>query len=455
MMNFDQFRAYIFEEAAQSGFTDCQLNYVTGTSTLMTIPSGEQYSIKTGVAFTGTKNGSSATAYSELLSEQSAHFLLAAVSNNIEAIGGKPYLYYDGSGQYETLQERDERIEDVELIKELHQNIVNEVNSYSNLQKTTGVLHANSCTIRIVNTKGLDVSHQMNYIYCTLYVVAEQDGQLKNSLIYRGGSTIEHIDVKGMVLSGYRKSSGYFGAEQVTTGTYNIMFPNDTASLFVQGISVFFSAASVLNNISNLNDKIQQKVAENCVTIIDDPHDYHGVFVWPFDTTGHPSTRKELVNKGILQTYLHDTETSQQFQDHQATGGNYWRLDYNYAPKVYPSNFSIAQGESSEEEMFAALGNGLYVTDVTAYFHGAGINAISGEYSIPATGFVVENGKIVRPFDGVTIAGNLYEFLQNIEMVGNDFIYGLPTSFRPGAPMAYGCYGSPSLLVKGITVSGK
>lgn len=454
-MNFEQFQAYIFELAAKSGFTDCQLNYVTGSSTLMTIPSGEQFSIKAGVAFTGTKNGSSATAYSELLSEQSAHFLVDAVSNNIDSIGGKPFLYHDGTGEYAKLEQLDTRIEDVDQVKALHGKIINELNKYTSLSKTTGVLHANSVTIRIVNTKGLDVEHQSNYIYSILYVVAEQGKQLTNSLIYRGGSTMEDIDVEGMVLSGFSKATGYFGAEQVKTGTYKIMFPNDTASLFVQGISVFFSAASVMNSISSLNDKVNKQVAGQCVTIIDDPLDYRGVFTWPFDTTGYPSSKQTLVEDGILKTYLHDVETAEHFTDHEATPGSFWRLDYNYAPKVYPSNFYIAPGEHTQEQMLQALGDGLYVTDVTAYFHGAGINAISGEYSIPATGFIVENGKIVAPFDGVTIAGNLYEFMQNIEMVGNDFIYGLPTSFRPGAPMAYGCYGSPSLIVKGVTVSGK
>lgn len=454
-MEFNQFKTYIFGLAKQAGFTDCQLNYVTGTSILMNIPSGEQYSIKAGVSFTGSKNGSSATAYSELISQQSAHFLVEAVASNIDSIGGKPFIYYDGSGSQPTLPEVDSRIEDVEQVKALHANIVAELSKYSTLSKTTGVLHANSVVQRIVNTRGLDVEHKSNYIYSILYIVADQNKELKDSLIYRGGTHIEDVDVLGMVNSGNDKANGYFGAKQVKTGKYNIMFANDTASLLVQGISVFFSAASVMNNISSLNGEINKQIAGEKVTIIDNPHDSRGVFVWPFDATGYPSSEKTLVEDGVLKTYLHDVGTANHFGDHNGVAGSFWQLDYNYAPKVYPSNFYIAAGDHSVNEMLEALGDGLYVTDVTAYFHGAGINAISGEYSIPATGFVVENGKIVAPFDGVTIAGSLYEFMQNIDMVGDDLIFGLPTSFRPGAPMAYGCYGSPSLLVKNITVSGK
>ncbi|GIP14852.1 peptidase [Paenibacillus montaniterrae] len=453
-MKIQQFSQLLFAEAKKNGFTDCQLNFTTGSGIMMSIPQGEQHHVKTGVVFTGSIGDCSASAYSELLSEQAIYYLINAVKENVEAIGGKPYHYYDGKAEYPQLPSVDKSIEDVEAVKQLHAEILDELALYPELAKTTGVLHANSITQRIINTRGLDVTHTSNQIYCILYVVAEQNGSLTNSLIYRGGTALADVKVKEMVKSAYDKAANYFGARQVPTGKYSIVLPNDTASLMVQGFSVFFSAASVLNKISNLGGKLNQKIAGNCVTIVDDPHDPLGVFVWPFDARGVPSSKRVLVEQGVLKSYLHDIETAQQFEQPSGEPGSFWQLDYNYAPKIYPSNFYVQPGDKSCDELIAQMGDGLYVTDVTAYFHGAGINAISGDFSIPATGFVVENGKITKPFDGITIAGNLYDFMQNIEAVGNDLLFGLPTSFRPGAPMAYGCYGSPSMLVKNITVSG-
>lgn len=453
-MEFEAFKQFLFAEAEANGFDKIELYHVSGSGVLLSLPEGEQYNMKCGVSFRGSVKGSTGTAYSEQFTEESARYLIRTVQENIEILDETDEAYYhDGSGSYPELSPADDELEDITKLSELRDQIWKEIESYGNLSKTKGVVHAVSSTIRIINNQGLDVITKSNYAYCVLYMVAERDGVLKNSLLYRGGTRLSDIDPVDLVGSGHKKANGYFGAEQVESGTYNIIFPNDTASLLVQGFSVFFSAESVLSAISDLKGKTGQYVAGDKVTILDDPLDPRGVFCRQFDAEGVPAGKRILVKDGVLQSYLHSSRTAAQFE--QAQPGNHHRLDYNYQSAVYPSNFYLASGEKTLDELIAQLGDGLYVTDVTAYFHGAGINAASGEYSIPATGYVVKNGKIERPFDGVTIAGSLYDFMKNITDVGNDLLFGLPTSFRPGAPMAHGCYGAPSIRVDGITVSGK
>ncbi|WP_010267999.1 TldD/PmbA family protein [Paenibacillus senegalensis] len=453
-MEFEAFKQFLFAEAEANGFEKVELYHVSGSGILLSIPEGEQYNMRCGVSLRGTVQGGTGTAYSEQFTEESARYLIQTVRENASILenDGEAY-YHDGSGSYPELPPADDELEDISRLSALRDQIWKEIESYGNLSKTTGVVHAVSSTIRIVNNQGLDVSTKSNYVYCVLYMVAERDGVLKNSLLYRGGTRLTDIDPQDLVGSGQQKANGYFGAEQVESGTYNIVFPNDTASLLVQGFSVFFSAESVLSAISALKGKEGQYVASSKVTILDDPLDPRGVFCRPFDAEGIPAVKRTLVKDGVLESYLHSSRTAVHFE--HAQPGNHHRLDYNYQSAVYPSNFYLAAGEKSLDDLIAELGDGLYVTDVTAYFHGAGINAASGEYSIPATGYVVRNGKIERPFDGVTIAGSLYDFMKNIKEVGSDLLFGLPTSFRPGAPMAHGCYGSPSIRVDGITVSGK
>lgn len=452
-MEFERFKEYLFRLASEQGFGHCELYYVSGSGILLTIPAGEQYNLKSGVAFRGSMDGGTGSAYAEDLSEEAARFLLDSTRENIRTAGGLVESFYDGNGDYLPLDNADKDLEDVGKVKKLHEQIVREIEACGNLSKTTGVVHAVSSTLRIVNTAGLDVIHRSNYIYSILYMVATHGGVLKNSLLYRGGTSLSDVNPEELVRSGFKKVNGYFGAEQVASGTYNVIFPSDTASLMVQGIAPFFSAAAVLNSLSLLGGKLGEQVASDKVTIVDDPLDVRGVFAWPFDAEGVPAVKRTLVDRGILQDYLHSRQTATEFGE--ALPGSQWRLDYNYPPGVYPSNFYVAPGTQSFEDLLQEMGDGLYVTDVTAYFHGAGINAVSGEYSIPATGYVVRNGKLAEPFDGITIAGNLYDFMRNISAVGDDLLFGLPTSFRPGAPMTFGCYGSPSLLVQGIAVSGK
>lgn len=453
-MEFEAFKRFLFAEAEAKGFDKVELYHVSGSGILLSLPEGDQYNMKCGVSFRGSIQGSTGTAYAEQFSEESGRYLIRSVLENVKILDGDEDVYFhDGSGHYPEPPPADEELEDIAKIAELRDRIWKEIETYGNLSKTKGVVHAVSSTIRLVNNRGLDVTSKSNHVYCVLYMVAEQDGVLKNSLLYRGGTHLSDIDPHDLVLSGYKKANGYFGAEQVGSGSYNIVFPNDTASLLVQGFSIFFSAESVLNSISDLQGKVGEYIASSKVTILDDPLDPRGVFCRLFDAEGIPSGQRTLVKDGVLESYLHSSRTAGQFEHGQP--GNYYRLDYNSQPAVYPTNFYLASGEKSLEQLIAELGDGLYVTDVTAYFHGAGINAASGEYSIPATGYVVKNGKIDRPFDGVTIAGSLYDFMKSIKEVGSDLLFGLPTSFRPGAPMAHGCYGSPSIRVDGITVSGK
>jgi PmbA protein len=100
-------------------------------------------------------------------------------------------------------------------------------------------------------------------------------------------------------------------------------------------------------------------------------------------------------------------------------------------------NLKVAANAGDFEEMVGALPNGLLVTELM----GQGVNPVTGDYSRGAAGFWVENGVIVHPVDGVTIAGNLKDVFSGIEAVGRDV--------DPRSHIACG-----SILVGRMTVAG-
>ena len=67
-------------------------------------------------------------------------------------------------------------------------------------------------------------------------------------------------------------------------------------------------------------------------------------------------------------------------------------------------------------------------------------------FSLAAKGYYVEDGKIERPVNQITIAGNFYEVLKNIEVIGEDLVFAMPD-------ITY--IGSPSLKIKNIAVAGE
>jgi PmbA protein len=93
--------------------------------------------------------------------------------------------------------------------------------------------------------------------------------------------------------------------------------------------------------------------------------------------------------------------------------------------------------------MIQALENGVIITEM-AGLH-SGVNPVSGDFSVSADGYLVENGKIVKPVEQITVAGNFFELLKNIETVGADLRFH---------PMGGGGIGMPSVLVSALSIAG-
>ena len=109
-----------------------------------------------------------------------------------------------------------------------------------------------------------------------------------------------------------------------------------------------------------------------------------------------------------------------------------------------PTNFFLKPGTDSYETLVEKLGNGLIITDVSGLH--AGLNTVSGEFSLLASGRLVENGKTVRAVEQITVSGSFLSLMRGVEAVGSDLRFGMP-----GAS----CFGSPSVLVGELSVSGK
>jgi len=119
------------------------------------------------------------------------------------------------------------------------------------------------------------------------------------------------------------------------------------------------------------------------------------------------------VEKGLLQSYLLDTYSGKKLG--MASTGNASR-SVGEPPAVSPANFYLVPGKDSPEQIIATVKAGLYVTEMIGF----GVNMVTGDYSRGAAGLWIENGELAYPVEEITIAGNLKEMFQNIEMVGSD-----------------------------------
>ena len=136
---------------------------------------------------------------------------------------------------------------------------------------------------------------------------------------------------------------------------------------------------------------------------------------------GVKTYNKPVIEKGVFKTFLHNQETAAYFNE-KSTGNGY-KTGLFGKVTVATNNFALEPGDKSFDELVELVDNGVYLTHV-AGIH-AGVNPISGSFSLQASGFMIENKQITKPITLFVVSGNFFNLLQNIEYIGNDFEYGL------------------------------
>ncbi len=225
------------------------------------------------------------------------------------------------------------------------------------------------------------------------------------------------------------------GARKIETCKATVVFEPRVAKSLLGHIFEAVSGESIYRKSSFLLDKLNQKVAAESVTLIDDATIPGRFGTSPFDDEGVPSRRTVIIENGILKNYLFNTYSARKLN--AKTTGNASR-GLTGAAGIGHGSLFLEPGGLSQEEIFQAVGTGLFITELIGF----GVNTVTGDYSRGAAGLWIENGKLVYPVAEITVAGNLSSMLNNIVHIGSDL------EFR-------GSTCAPSIAISNMTISGK
>ena len=173
-------------------------------------------------------------------------------------------------------------------------------------------------------------------------------------------------------------------------------------------------ADSVQRGQSPFKDKIGEKVASENLTINDDGLFESGLRTSVFDGEGVPHQKTPVIEKGVLRNFLYDNYSAK--KDGKESTGNASRAGYLSTPSIDTTNFHIIPGDKTSDEMLREVDDGLIVY----FLQGAhSSNPVSGEFSVVATpAWKIEKGEITHCSRGVMLAGNVFELLKNVNVVG-------------------------------------
>lgn len=307
------------------------------------------------------------------------------------------------------------------------------------------ILKVQSCVLStqqgsssLFNSLGLDLRQEDGLALAYVIPIAACGDGFKNGMGYQLARCPEELDLPKIAREAAEDLFAQFGARPVPTGTYDIILQNTAAADLLEAFESIFSADAAQKGLSLLSGREGQQIASPAVTILDDPRCPESLYYSVFDGEGVPAHPHTILEAGRLNTLLHNLKTAKKAGC--ASTGNAAR-SLSGPVGVAAHNLLIQSGEKDLPALQKALGRGLMIADVSGLH--AGVNPVSGDFSLLSRGFLIENGQAVRPVDQITIAGNFLQLLSSLEEAGSDLRFGLSN------------VGCPSLLIRGVEVSGE
>ncbi len=289
----------------------------------------------------------------------------------------------------------------------------------------------------IANSKGLTRRFRNSFCICSVTGVAESHGDQEMAGEFDFARSFESLRWEWVAGRCASRAAQRLGGKPCASKTAPVVLDNQTAASFLRVLGNTLNANSVLKGKSLFAGRLGETVASGVVSLVDQNDYAQGMYRAPFDGEGVSAQATPLIENGVLRNYMHNVYSAARM-DARSTANAGRGGGYRSTPEISATSCFMAPGEHAPEALWEGIEDGFYVTDVMGV-HTA--NPISGDFSIGASGLAIANGKLGGPIRGVTVAGNLTEFLRNIDAVGNDLRF-------------LGTYGAPSARVSQMVISG-
>lgn len=219
--------------------------------------------------------------------------------------------------------------------------------------------------------------------------------------------------------------------------------------IFHEACGHSLEASAVAKKQSVFADKLGQKIAADCVSAVDDGTIPNAWGSCNIDDEGNFMQRNVLIENGILKNYMIDQLNGRRME--MEASGSSRRQSYKFEPTSRMTNTFILEGNNTLEEMIEATQYGLYCKNMG----GGSVDPSTGDFNFAVSeGYLIENGKIVKPVKGATLIGNGADTLMKIDFVGNNLAraQGMCGASSGSIPTDVG---QPAIRVSSMIVGGK
>ena len=326
----------------------------------------------------------------------------------------------------------------------------------SRVTKVNAGLNDSSSHIFFCNSEG-----QMYYDFRPMAILSTQcimteGNRIENNGSARafrmGGEFLSESLVDEIAKEAIEKTSILFQSVMPKGGEMPVVMGTGGSGILLhEAIGHAFEADFNRKNTSIFSDKLNKKICDSAINVVDDatvPFSRGSINI---DDEGIEGQKTYIVREGVLSSYLHDRISAKHYGI--PSTGNGRRQSFRYAPIPRMRVTYMESGKYSEEEIIASVKNGIYA----ATFTNGQVQIGAGDFTFfTKNGFLIENGKLTRPIKDVNIIGNGPQALADITMVGNNL--KIDTAAWTCGKDGQGCaasQGMPSALVSKLTVGGE
>ncbi len=269
----------------------------------------------------------------------------------------------------------------------------------------------------IANSNGITGFDKGTVIECSIATVAKEANSVTPVCFEFNASRNYNIDANWVGKEAAKMALSALKTKPVESKTSTLILTQFALQdLLAYTLTNVVRADNVQRNQSPFKDKLGEKVASKNLTIYDDGLFPGGLRTWAFDGEGVPHQKTTVIEKGILHNFLYDNYSAK--KEGKESTGNAGRAGYLSTPSIDTTNFHIMPGNKKPDQMLSEVDDGLIIY----YLQGAhSSNPVSGEFSVVATpAWKIKKGEIVHCSRGVMLAGNIFEVLKNVSVIGSN-----------------------------------
>lgn len=435
----------LIKRSYELGFSDLEVYERTSSDLTIAIYNGvvdkNKISDVTVSTIRGIYNGKMASMILENL-EEDIDFVLENLLKNAKSLTTEEeFMIYEGDKEYPKVKHVENdfsnytNFDKAELLKQLELKVK---------QKDSRIVFVPYCNyqevksaVKITNSKGLNVEKTNQYCALIVQAVARENNDSQSGFKVDVKLRYDDLNVDKIVDDVVTKTVAMLNAKSIPSKNYPVIIENDAMTDLLSSFMGVFSGEAAIKKLTPLLEKENQLIMSDLVTIVDDPMCSEAIMNEPFDDEGVACYKKEIVSNGVFKTFLHNLKTAKYFKT-KSTGNGF---KSGSTITVSGANVYITPGEKSKNDLIKEMNEGLLLTTLEGLH--AGVNAISGDFSLKAQGFLVEKGQVSRAVTLIVAAGNFYKLMKDVVAVGNDLEIG------------HQGIAAPSILFKGIAIFGE